>query len=135
VEIKSKFVLIKHDAIKAGLHYDLRFQIPGKKSFDSFAISKGIPLESGNKVIAIRTTIHTEKEAFFTGEIQKGFYGGGTLTEWDSGNVNVIKYKPNHIILDFINGKKVKGIYHMIHFSKMPDKMFILFKSKQQDNK
>ena len=29
--VKSKFVVMKHEALKAGLHYDLRFIIPKSK--------------------------------------------------------------------------------------------------------
>lgn len=128
----SKFILINHLAFKAGNHQDLRFQIPGrKKSYDSFAISKGVPLNSGTKVIAIRTTIHTEKEAYFTGTIQKGFYGGGTLEMLDQGECDILTYKPNHIKIIFY-GNKIKGLYHLMHFEKMPEKMYIIFKSKEE---
>ena len=125
----AKFVVMKHQAKKAGLHFDLRFQKPGKNVYDSFAIRKGVPLEPGNKVVAIRTTEHTPSEAMFTGEIKIG-YGAGTLEIYDTGTVDVIKYHSNHIVLD-LHGAKVNGIYHMIQFPGMKDrKMFLIFKGK-----
>ena len=108
----SKFVIMKHEAKKAGLHYDLRFRIPKSKDWDSYAIRKGVPTEAGKKVLAIKTTIHSEKEALLTGNITDG-YGAGKLTKWDNGTCIIHKYNDKHITIEF-KGSKVKGIYHMI---------------------
>jgi len=108
----SRFIIVEHKAKRAGLHYDLRFRIPSSKDWASFAVPKGVPTEPGKKVTAIKTTIHTEKDALLTGKIEQG-YGAGTLKKWDSGSCNIIKYSDRHMVIDF-GGSKVKGIYHLI---------------------
>ncbi len=129
----QRFVLMKHSARKAGLHYDLRFQIPGHKDWDSFAIRKGPPLKIGEKRMAVRTTWHSEEEAMFVGEIPKGQYGAGTLEIEDQGNCEVIKYKSNHIVVNF-HGTKLNGIYHFISMASIgkseKDKTYLFFKGK-----
>lgn len=129
---KSKFVIMEHKANKAGLHFDLRFKMPKSKDWDSFAVRKGVPTLPGKKVLAVRTTVHTEVEALFTGKIEKG-YGAGILKRWDDGSCDILKYTEKHIILD-LKGKKVKGIYHMLSTGvidkKFDKKSYMLFKGK-----
>jgi hypothetical protein len=129
---QSKFVIMKHEAKKAGLHYDLRFQMPRSKDWASFAVRKGVPTKLGVKVLAIRTTIHSEKEALFTGNIKDG-YGAGKLTKWDSGFCIILKYSDKHTVIEF-KGLKIKGIYHLLSTG-VADKDFnkptyFLFKGK-----
>ena len=129
---KSRFVIMKHQANRAGLHFDLRFKMPNSKDWDSFAVRKGVPTLPGKKVLAVRTTVHSEKEALLVGKIEKG-YGAGTLTEWDGGSCDILKYTDKHIVLD-LKGRKVKGIYHMTSTGyidkKFDKKSYMLFKGK-----
>lgn len=124
----SKFIVVEHFARRAGHHFDLRFQI-GKDKYDSFAFRKGVPLKHGIRTLAVRTKIHTEKEAFFTGEIEQG-YGAGHLEIFDEGVCDIQVYKDNYIRIVF-NGKKVKGLYHFINLPKMKKGTFIVFKSSE----
>jgi len=132
-EISSEFVVMKHKAKRAGLHYDLRFKIPGSNDWDSFAVPKGIPLEAGKRVLAVRTTIHSRDEALFTGTIESG-YGAGKLTKWDGGRCLILKYSTPHISIIF-KGSKVKGLYHLINTGikdkKSEGKQYLLFKGKE----
>jgi len=130
----SKFVIVKHDAKRAKLHYDLRFIMPKSKIWASFAVRKGVPTEPGTKVLAVRTHDHTEKEALFFGTIKQG-YGAGRLTKWDDGQCIIHKYSPGHIAIEF-KGRKVKGLYHMVSTGVMNKKDFkkksyMLFKGKE----
>jgi len=129
---RSKFIIIKHQAKKAGLHTDVRFRIPNSKLWASFACRKEVPLKKGVKILAIRTQDHSEKEALFTGEIKSG-YGAGTLAEYDSGDCDIEKYSNVHIVVNF-RGSKIKGSYHFVNTGVI-DKDFkgqkyLLFKSK-----
>jgi len=129
---KSKFVIMEHKALKAGLHWDLRFRLPNSKMWASFASRKKIPIEMGIKRMITRTNDHNEKEALLTGHITAG-YGAGKLTKWDGGSCDIIKYEDKHIIIEF-KGSKIKGIYHIISTGVM-DKDFkkptyLLFKGK-----
>ncbi len=131
---KSEFVIMEHKAKRAGLHFDLRFKMPKSNMWASFAVPKGIPTEPGKKVLAIRTTDHTKKEALFTGVIDDG-YGAGKLNKWDSGRCVILKYSTMHIAIDF-KGNKVQGLYHLISTTRAGDKdkkSYFLFKSKPAD--
>lgn len=130
----ANFIVIEHKALKAGLHYDLRFEIPKSNKWASFAIRKGVPLSPGKKVLAVRTKDHSKQEALFTGNIKAGEYGGGKLKKWDGGSCKILKYSKTSMTLDF-KGSKVKGIYHLVSTGvidkdfKKPT--FMLFKSSK----
>lgn len=131
---KSKFIVVEHDAKKARLHWDLRFIMPNSKIWMSFAVRKGIPLEAGKKVLAVRTHDHSEKEALMLGKIPEGEYGAGTLKKWDDGQCIIYKYSPSHILIEF-KGRKVKGFYHLINTGvtnrkKYKSQQYMLFKGK-----
>ena len=129
----SKFIIIKHEADKAGLHQDFRFKLPGGKGWDSYAVRKGVATEVGKKVLAVKTTIHTEKEATFTGVIKSG-YGAGKLTKVDGGSCTILKISPRHIALD-LKGSKFKGLYHLVSTGVIDKEYnkgsFLLFKGKE----
>ena len=129
----SKFIVIEHDANRAGKHFDIRFQIPNSTSmWASFACRKIIPIKPGVKILAVRTHDHSQKEALFTGKIESG-YGAGTLKRWDGGSCNIIKYSSSHISIDF-KGNKIKGIYHLINTGVIDKdykgRKYMLFKGK-----
>jgi DNA ligase D-like protein (predicted 3'-phosphoesterase) len=129
---RSKFIVVEHDARRAKLHYDLRFQMPKSSNWASFAIRKGIPTKPGLKHLAIRTHDHSRAEALFTGTIEKG-YGAGKLKKWDDGSCIIHKFSPSHIAIEF-KGRKVKGMYHLISLVVMKKKKsanhYFLFKGK-----
>ena len=130
---RSRFIVVEHDAKKARLHWDLRFVMPNSKIWASFAVRKGVPLQAGKKVLAVRTHDHSEQEALMLGKIESG-YGAGTLKKWDDGQCIIHKYKPGHILVEF-KGKKVKGFYHLIstgviNKKEYKNKQYILFKGK-----
>ena len=93
----TKFVVMDHKALRAGSHQDLRIQKPNSNMWLSFAIRKGIPLKEGLKHLAVQTEDHTQKGALFTGLIEKGKYGGGSIEKFDSGTCTILKLKPRHI--------------------------------------
>ena len=111
--MNERFILVKHDAIKRGLHFDLRFQIPNSKNWASFSMSKYPPLEPSKPVYVPRSNDHSESEALFIGNIPEG-YGAGKLTKEDDGLCDVIKFSTAHIAVDF-KGKKLKGVYHLVN--------------------
>ena len=131
MKVNSRFIVVKHDAKKARLHYDLRFVMPNSKIWASFAVRKGVPEKPGVKVLAVRTHDHDEKEALFLGTIKDG-YGAGKLAKFDDGKCIIHKYKSSHMIVEF-KGRKIKGIYHLINtgvFNKKDYKkqQYMLFK-------
>ena len=113
IKYLSEFVVMEHDAKKAGHHFDLRFKLPNSNMWASFAIPKGFPKECSKKYLIIKTKDHTKKEAFLTGKIEEG-YGAGTLKIFDKGKCTILKWhESTHIILDF-EGIKIKGVYHIL---------------------
>lgn len=131
--IKGKFIIHDHEALKAGKHQDFRFEDPrDKKNWLSFAVRKGVPTMPGNRVLAVKTHLHSKDEALFTGQIPKGQYGAGKLSVFDKGNSLIIKYSSAHIVIE-LKGKKIKGIYHLINLGvtnkrKYKDSQYLLFK-------
>jgi len=81
----ENFVVQKHEAHTAGLHFDFRLARYGV--LHSWAVPKLMDLISGNKdtVLAIHTEPHPLEYAGFEGEIPEGEYGAGRVRVWDEG--------------------------------------------------
>jgi bifunctional non-homologous end joining protein LigD len=121
------FVVHKHKAKRAGLHYDLRIQTtPNSKKMYSFAIRKGIPEEPGQKFLAVRQPLHDIWWKDFEGSLPEGEYGAGTLDIWDSGKADLLKDNGLVKVYDF-HGHKMKGLYSLVHLS---GENFLLVKNK-----
>ena len=113
----------KHDS--RNLHYDLRLQIPNKKTkCYSWAIPKGISKEYGKKRLAIYLDdSHKMEWLFYQGKRigstkfydgGKTGYGKGDYTLWDVGEYELIE-RTEHKFLIHIYGKKIKGLYYIIY--------------------
>jgi len=132
---KVRFVIHNHKARRAGFHQDLRFEDPNKRDhWHSFAVPKTVPLQPGQKVLAIKTHIHTKDQALFKGDIPAGEYGGGRITLFDQGTAKLNKFTSAHIIIA-MRGQKINGLYHLISLGNVKNNNFkqqeyLLFKSK-----
>ena len=126
----NKFIIVLHEAKRAGKHWDLRFQMPDSHNWASFAFKKTSPdLVKGNQKVGIsRTHDHSEKEALFIGTIESG-YGAGELKKYDSGTCDVLKFNSKSMKVDF-HGSKLKGVYNIVqikNFDKKADPSRYLF--------
>jgi len=106
----SRFVVQKHQA--RHLHYDFRLEMEGV--LKSWAVPKGMPVESGVRRLAVQVEDHPIDYIDFAGRIPEGEYGAGTVEIWDKGEFELDKKTPDQ--LEFtLRGKKLSGGYVLIH--------------------
>jgi len=101
------FVLHRHKARRAGLHYDLRLS-DGKKAY-SWAVRKGLP-EPGRKHLAIRQPDHIPSYMQFVGRIAPGKYGAGSVTISESGKTKAHQTTPKKIKFTILNKKDPENL-------------------------
>src|SRR5256885_15770755 len=102
---QSIFVVQRHDARR--LHYDFRLEKNG--ALASWAVPKGVPLEPGEKVLAVHVEDHPLEYAKFHGEIPQGQYGAGTVEIFDSGTYELLEEKRNGQLTFDLHGKRLQG--------------------------
>ena len=106
----SRFVVHKHQA--SHLHYDFRLEMEGV--LKSWAVPKGMPVESGVRRLAVQVEDHPIGYIDFAGTIPEGGYGAGTVEIWDNGEFELDKKTPDQ--LEFtLRGSKLSGGYVLIH--------------------
>jgi bifunctional non-homologous end joining protein LigD len=121
------FVVQRHAARR--LHYDFRLERNG--ALASWAVPKGIPLERGQRNLAVHVEDHPLEYATFEGEIPKGEYGAGTVEIWDSGTYELLEEKPNGGLTVRLHGKRLDGVWSLIpaHLDGDPKNWLILRKN------
>ncbi len=106
----SRFVVHRHQA--RHLHYDFRLEMEGV--LKSWAVPKGVPLESGVRRLAVQVEDHPIDYIDFAGEIPEGEYGAGTVDIWDKGEFKLDRKASDQ--LEFtLRGEKLSGGYVLIH--------------------
>ena len=106
----SRFVVQRHEA--SHLHYDFRLEMDGV--LRSWAVPKGVPVETGVRRLAVQVEDHPIDYIDFAGEIPEGEYGAGTVEIWDKGGYELDKRLPDQ--LEFrLRGARFSGDYALIH--------------------
>jgi bifunctional non-homologous end joining protein LigD len=108
-----RFVVQEHHATR--LHWDLRLERDGV--LVSFAVPNGLPTEPGDNRLAVHTEDHPLEYLEFHGEIPKGSYGAGTMTIWDRGVYEELKWEPRKIEVR-LQGERVQGRYALFPLGK-----------------
>ncbi|HWH93471.1 MAG TPA: DNA ligase D [Baekduia sp.] len=102
-----RFVIQEHSATR--LHWDLRLEHDG--ALASWAIPNGLPWAAKDNRVAVHTEDHPLEYLDFHGEIPKGSYGAGTMTIWDRGTYEVLKWDPGKKVEVELHGERVTGRY------------------------
>jgi DNA ligase D-like protein (predicted ligase)/DNA ligase D-like protein (predicted polymerase)/DNA ligase D-like protein (predicted 3'-phosphoesterase) len=137
-----RFVVQKHDASR--LHYDYRLEIDGV--LVSWAVPKGPSADTSVKRLAMHVEDHPMDYIDFEGTIPKGQYGGGTVMVWDTGTYlaegsddpaesekMLRKMLREGNIKAVLNGKKLKGSYHIVKIKgKEGEDSWLLMKGKDE---
>ncbi|MDQ3993426.1 MAG: DNA ligase D [Actinomycetota bacterium] len=104
------FVVQRHDARR--LHYDFRLERNG--ALASWAVPKGVPLEPGERHLAVHVEDHPLEYATFEGEIPQGQYGAGTVEIWDSGSYELVEEKPDGGLTVRLSGHRLNGVWTLV---------------------
>src|SRR5437667_11412504 len=107
---KPIFVVQRHDARR--LHYDFRLERDG--ALQSWAVPKGIPLEPGQRALAVHVEDHPLEYAKFEGEIPKGQYGAGTVEIWDRGTYELVDEKRDGGLTVRLHGDRLEGLWTLV---------------------
>src|SRR5213075_2190198 len=107
---KPIFVVQRHDARR--LHYDFRLELNG--ALASGAVPKGVPLEPGQRALAVHVEDHPVDYATFEGEIPKGNYGAGTVEIWDNGTFELVEEKKDGGLTVRLHGRRLEGTWTLV---------------------
>ena len=117
------FVVQEHEA--SHYHFDFRLEIGGV--LKNWAIPKALPQKAGEKRLAVQVEDHPLEYGSFEGTIPEGQYGAGKVAIWDKGNLEIIEKDKNSIKFT-LQGKKLKGEYHLFHPPTFEEKNWLLMK-------
>ncbi len=104
------FVVQRHDARR--LHYDFRLERNG--ALASWAVPKGVPLEPGQRALAVHVEDHPLEYATFEGVIPKGQYGAGPVEIWDNGTYELLEEKKDGGLTVRLHGKRLEGVWTLV---------------------
>ena len=121
------FVIQRHDATR--LHYDLRLEHDGVLA--SWAIPKGLPLQKGEKHLAVHTEDHPMEYGSFAGTIPEGHYGAGEVRIWDRGTYDLLEWTDRKVSFR-VHGQRHHGEYHLVKTSR-GDKDWLILLSKESE--
>ena len=123
------FVVQRHQPRR--LHYDFRLERDG--ALASWAVPKGIPLESGTQHLAVHVEDHPLDYADFEGEIPAGNYGAGTVEIWDRGSYELVEEKPDGGLTVRLAGRRLNGLWSLVPAKLSGDPKNWLIVKKRED--
>lgn len=114
------FVVQKHAARRAGLHWDFRLEHGGV--LWSWAVPQGPSLDPADRRLAAHVEDHPLDYADFQGDIPAGQYGAGEVETWDRGSWEPIG-DPEQAMrkgeLEFVlHGARLKGRFHLVRLNR-----------------
>lgn len=135
------FVIHKHQA--SHLHYDLRLELDGV--LKSWAVPRGPSLDPSIRKLAMMVEDHPFDYRNFEGTIPEGNYGAGTVMIWDEGTYivpgiedrqktedEIRKGLQKGNIFFYLQGKKLKGAYHLVRLKRAKGNSWLLIKKSDR---
>jgi bifunctional non-homologous end joining protein LigD len=116
------FVVQKHRAHRAGLHWDFRLEHNGV--LWSWAVRKGPSLDPADKRIAAHVEDHPLDYANFEGTIPDGQYGAGSVELWDRGTWRSLDDPEEGMrkgeLRFVLDGKRLHGRFTLVRLKPRP---------------
>ncbi|MGO2822920.1 MAG: ATP-dependent DNA ligase [Brachybacterium alimentarium] len=100
------FVIQEHHA--SSLHWDFRLEHAGV--LVSWAVPKGPPLDVDVNRLAVQTEDHPLEYGTFEGTIPQDEYGGGDVILWDTGTIEVEKWREGKEVIAVCHGRDDGGL-------------------------
>ena len=123
-ENNKVFGVQRHEAQRAGLHYDLRLERDGV--LKSWSIPKGMPTD--NRHLAIATDDHNMSWLDFEGDIPDGSYGAGKVSLDNKSTFQTVSYSPKKWVF-YVNSGKYQGKYTLVHWQ---ENKWLISRNKNQ---
>ncbi|MBV8614012.1 MAG: DNA ligase D, partial [Acetobacteraceae bacterium] len=131
------FVVQKHAARRAGLHWDFRLEHGGV--LWSWAVRKGPSLDPADRRAAAHVEDHPLDYAGFQGTIPDGQYGAGAVETWDRGTWEPIGDPEAGMrkgdLTFVLHGTRLAGRFHLVRLKPRPGQRssqdgWLLFKGR-----
>ena len=119
------FVVQEHHARR--LHWDFRLERGGV--LVSWALPKGVPDDPAQNHLAVHTEDHPLEYATFHGQIPRGEYGGGSVTIWDHGTYEVLKWTDREVKV-ILHGERLHGGYVLFATGGKDDKNWMIHRER-----
>jgi bifunctional non-homologous end joining protein LigD len=117
------FVVQKHQAHRASLHWDFRLEHDGV--LWSWAVRKGPSLDPADKRIAVHVEDHPIDYADFQGTIPDGQYGAGKVETWDRGTWEPLDDPETGMrkgeLRFILHGKRLHGRFTLVRLKPRPE--------------
>ena len=107
---EPRFVVQRHAARR--LHYDFRLERGG--ALASWAVPKGVPLQRGDRRLAVHVEDHPLEYGDFEGTIPAGEYGAGTVEIWDRGTYELLEEKRDGGLTVRLHGERLDGVWTLV---------------------
>jgi bifunctional non-homologous end joining protein LigD len=120
----NSFVIHKHRATR--LHYDVRLERDG--ALPSWAVPRGLPVQRGDKRLAVRTEDHPLEYGSFSGSIPEGHYGAGEVRIFDDGWYEPVEWTDSKVSFR-LHGRRYPGLE--FHFVKTRSDWLAFLASRQ----
>ena len=120
----AMFVVQKHTARRAGLHWDIRLEQGG--ALWSWAVWEGPFLNLADRRVAVPVEDHPIGYANFQGTVADGQYGAGIVETWDRGTLTALENPEKGMMrgsLRFgLSGQRLHGCFTLARLRRDPKK-------------